>query len=313
MPRHSVYRPRGGVDPVGNDWSPSTGQLGIGIAVTVVFGLVCFILGYIVANVDRPLQPGETMAAVSANPADADEPGSAGDETDSSGSGGSEDDSGGASRDSREAEGEETDTPASPSRAPGRIPRTGLSKAEIEPLPAPGKPTTLVKTPVNLNRNPADETAETPLEVDDPPPITPPEDATPERTEPASREADTDGGADSAPQPPPVLEEPEEPAAPAETEPAPEPAEPAAPTVTRGSFGVQVAAFNGPRRADQAQEARRRLLEATGLDADIVQSADGEYDKVVLTGYSSRDAARAQCEKLKQKSDYAGAWVVRLP
>ncbi len=83
-----------------------------------------------------------------------------------------------------------------------------------------------------------------------------------------------------------------------------------APTVSRGSYGVQIAAFNGPRRSEQAQEARTNLKEATGLDAEIIKTADGAYEKVIVTGFSTPEAAKAQCEKLKEKAGYASSWVV---
>lgn len=83
--------------------------------------------------------------------------------------------------------------------------------------------------------------------------------------------------------------------------------------MTRGSYGVQVAAFNGPRRAEQAAESRKRLKEATGLDAEIRRTPDGAYEKVIVTGFSTPEEAKAQCDKLKSKDGYASSWVVRLP
>ncbi|MBX3180634.1 MAG: SPOR domain-containing protein [Candidatus Hydrogenedentes bacterium] len=306
MPRHSTYRSRGAVESASVEWS--SGQLGIGIAVALIFGIVCFMLGYVVANVDRPIDPAQiTIASDSPRPSPsganaavtppANTPPSAP-----------------AAGAPRTAANPPAGTPVSPSRAadPAR-------KPDVAPLPDPGRPTTMVKTPIDINTLPAQgsQDAATPTAGASLPDITPPAETV--STPPAAPQKPADTTA-SAPAPRPVpAPAPATPAATTTTTTttttaaaSPSPA-PQAPTVTRGSYGVQVAAFNGPQRAAQAQEARRKLKSATGLDADIVTSPDGAFEKVVITGFATRDAARAQCDKVKAKPGYDGAWVIRLP
>lgn len=311
MPRHNAYRSRGTVEAVGSEWS--SGQLGIGIAVAVIFGLVCFILGYVVANVDRPLE--DDIVAVSGEiggkkaetpeatapaeprgvPAPSNTPPAV---TPSAG------EPAGATR-------VPPRTPSGPSVDPAQ--RPGVTKPEIEALPTPGGPTPMVKTPVNIAvtggaGGPASPAGDA-KPVTDPPPIVPPSAS---GSKPASGGTGSNGGE------PDTLESvsapPKAPAPAVQTPPAKPPvaesAGPKPPTVTRGSYGIQIAAFNGPRRAEQATEARKHLKEATGLDAEIVKTADGAYEKVIITGFATPEAAKAQCEKLKEKAGYASSWVV---
>jgi len=318
MPRHNAYRSRGAVETVGSELS--SGQLGIGIAVALIFGLVCFILGYVVANVDSPL-PGEIVAVSGDNggkPSGAEAGASANPQSAKASSPPATTDTPPARNPT--APGTSV-TPSSPSRNPTEpSQRTGIARTGIEALPTPGGPTPMVKTPINIGTGGGvsaprpDAGATSPAEA---PPIVPPANTTPS-TEPAPGTspapvadpapvavANNDAGATAAPKPAAPEVKP-----PVSSPPATKPPSSPPPTVTRGSYGVQVAAFNGPRRSEQATEARKRLKEATGLDAEILKTSDGDYEKVIITGFSTPEAAKAQCEKLKEKAGYASSWVV---
>ncbi len=307
MPRHNAYRSRG-VESVGGELS--SGQLGIGIAVAIVFGLVCFILGYVVANVEQPIQDitatsGEGAAAkpVGAPNDGATPPGTAKPAAQQPNP--SESPAPVAQRPTQAT------TPSGPSA--NATQRNPAGRTGVEALPTPGGPIPMVKRPINLGTTggtsaapatggsgtaPATGGAEP--ATSGPPPIVPPSNSAPVEEAPATV-ASNSGGT-----PAPTTSTTPEPAA---KPPAVKPP-PSAPTVSRGSYGVQVAAFNGPRRAEQASEARKKLKESTGLDAEIVKTADGAYEKVIVTGFATPEAAKAQCEKLKEKADYASSWVV---
>lgn len=222
------------------------------------------------------------------------------------------------------------------------IQRTGLRPTTIDALPEPGGPTPMVRTTVDLNKAPAPKiepmdpdastavpgiTPPTPTEkpavvASNVPAITPPSEkktesavtvTPPAVTPPATKTAEVKPPASKTP---PVT--PPDPKAAAktakDTKESKETKEAAAtPTVTKGSFGIQVASFDGPQRSTQAKDFQRNLKTKAQQNADIIVTADGTYHKVVITGYDSRDAAKAACEKMKSKPGLEGAWVVRLP
>jgi hypothetical protein len=96
------------------------------------------------------------------------------------------------------------------------------------------------------------------------------------------------------------------------TPPPAKPVEKEEPSVSKGSFGIQVASFDGPQRSTQAKEVQSNLKAKAQQNAEIKVTADGTYHKVVITGFATREAAKAACEKLKGKPGLEGAWVVRL-
>ena len=310
MPRHSTYRTRGAVESVGSEWS--SGQLGIGIAVAVIFGLVCFILGYVVANIDRPLVDeivavsGESIVPKTATNRDSPPAGA-----------------------TTPARPTETPPPAAqappaaattPSGPSANPPQRPVGSRDVAALPAPGGPTPMVKTPVRIGGAEADTPVTAAKPDAAPAPIVPPEAPKPAPADPdEAPDLESVAGASPAPATP-VSKPPVTPPAPANPPATPvapavstTPAAPKPPTVTMGSYGIQVAAFNGPRRAEQAVESRKRLKEVTGLVAEIRRTPDGAFEKVIITGFSTPEAAKAQCEKLKEKAGYDSSWVVRLP
>lgn len=340
MPKYSSYRTNHGIDSVGSDWSSS--QLIIGIAVAIVFGVTCFATGYVIAIYDNPLEPvavntddTEQAEAVPVPPttAPADSKPPQGEATPK----GTQPPT---SAPAAMASAVKTPVPVpvpEPAKPADSVQRAGLRPTTINALPEPGGPTPMVRTPVDMNKAPAPQIE--PMDPDESvavPGITPPAPTekpavvasnTPPVTPPANTVAEVVAPVTTPPAvTPPVTKKPVEvkppvtppPAKPVEVKPPPAkpaPAEeaPATPTVTKGSFGIQVASFDGPQRSTQAKDFQRNLKTKAQQNADIIVKDDGNYHTVVIPGYDTRDAARAACEKMKSKPGLEGAWVVRLP
>lgn len=345
MPRHNSYRTHHTMEPGGGDWSSS--QLIIGIAVAIVFGLTCFAAGYVIARYDNPMEPVAQNTTPEAQPAAPTTPESApaGDAAQS----GAATPPGGAAPGATPQNSATTPaaanapTPAQPPARPSdTVQRTGLRPSTVAPLPEPGGPTPMVKSTVDLNKaappevQPADSTRPAPtggtvpsitppttaaapaggtVPSITPPAITPPAPAKPEPAPTKVTEVEAPLESVTPPAARPAAEKAPEkaPTPPAKpVEPKPAPAE-EAPTVSKGTFGIQVASFDGPRRSEQAKEVQSSVKANANQRADIVVTPDGTYHKVVITGFKTRDAAKAACEKLKSKPGMEGAWVVRLP
>lgn len=347
MPRHSSYRSNHGLEPVGNDWSSS--QLIIGIAVAIGFGVICFATGYVIALNDNPLEPvasnmpagvepdpvpvppapGAAEVTPAANPtptvatpqtavpapsaAPAPAPGPT------------------AIPGPTAADVKPPETDPAPAKPSDTVVRTGLRTTPINALPEPSGPTPMVRTPVDMNKAPTPKIE--PVEPDETtsvPGITPPAPAAvasnkPSVIPPTGTVSEVIPPADKPTKTPPPKEEPVEkptktaeavtppktPAPPAKPATAAE--KPAAPTVTKGSFGIQVASFDGPQRSAQAKEFQRNIKAKAQQDSNIVIKDDGNYHTVVVPGFDTREAAKAACEKMKSKPGLEGAWVVRLP
>lgn len=278
MPRPRAYRSSKGVD-MAAELSPS--HLIIGIAVAFVFGIVCFVVGYVVAINDRPLQPEDTVAAntppASTTPTPPPAP-----EKDASGT--------------------------TPQRPDTGVQRPPVTPPQLAPLPSSGEgPTRVVKTPVKLPETAGqagkEEDAQHVTATTLPPPG-------PGGTAPIKPPADKEAAkpaADTPPAPKKPAATPSTPPKPA-TDPAPE-----APSATKSSWGIQVAFFDGDDRKQQAETVRKRLTTTSDHKATVVVSnADKEY-RVVIPGFPTRDAAQAACDELRGKTGFSDAWVKRLP
>lgn len=224
---------------------------------------------------------------------------------------------------------------AAPAKPADTVVRTGLRTTPINALPEPGGPTPMVRTPVDMNKAPTpkiepvepDEStavpgitppapAQVPAAVaSNKPSVIPPTGTVTEVIPPPAKPATTPPPKEEPVEKPTKTAEavtpPKTPAAPAK--PAPVAEKPAAPTVTKGSFGIQVASFDGPQRSAQAKEFQRNIKAKAQQDSNIVIKDDGNYHTVVVPGFDTREAAKAACEKMKSKPGLEGAWVVRLP
>ncbi len=281
MPRHSAYRSNNAVD--GAEWSYS--QYLVVIIVAILLCVTSFTVGYIIAHVDRDIATDGRIAANSSEPAKLTPPPPA--------------------EDPKKAD----PAPAKPEVTPPTrevVKRPPLTPAEVPALPNPGTgPTPMVKTPVAL-----------PKPQDTPAP-------TPEPTPPPAPAAETPPAVASAPlpapKPTPVPAAPvtaPKPTPPTVTKaPAPNvtPPKAPAPSVALGSWGIQVAFFDGKDRKKQAETVKQRLKTSENQDAVVVVSNNDKEYRVMISGFTTRDAAKAACEKLKAKTGFADAWVKRLP
>jgi cell division protein FtsN len=288
MPRPRAYRSNKDVDADGPNWSYS--QLVIGIAVTIVLAVTIFSIGYVVAIYDRPLS---TSSQVTANNTQA--PNASPTKTEAPAP--------------TAASGKAPDSKASKITPPGTpkttVKRPNQTPIEITPLPAPGaEPTHMVKTPVTLPKKPSEDSQK----------ITPP--STPSTPPKTTNQTTTDTpSTNKKPAPAPGTTPTTKPAAP-DTAPkveAPKPKKPPAPSAVKGSWGIQVAMFDGKDRQKQATTFKQRMKSGINQDAIVVVSKDDKEYRVFIDGFSTEGKARAACEKLKSKTGFAGAWVKRLP
>ncbi len=77
----------------------------------------------------------------------------------------------------------------------------------------------------------------------------------------------------------------------------------------RGKFGVQLAAFSGADRRQKAEQFQRLLREQLKVDAELIPSDDDAYHRVIVVGFSSRDAANAAAADLRRKAGLNEAFV----
>ncbi len=282
----------------------TSGQLVIGICVSLFVALVCFLLGVLVGRYDGARTPVKTAVEAPQPPAT---PPPAGVQmtpnTDAVG--------GAFAPGSTAPTAEHAPWPA------GRV-------TEMQPLPSPTQPAAEGEQPVAISKDAAagDPAAQgSPAGVT----VTPP-------AEVASAAPTTPAPASSTP-PAPVAAAPASPGAatspaataPATTAPANEPGEPdmfmppvAAPAAGAkatdkaaaakgGKFSIQIAAFHGAGREAAAQAFVRRAKGTAGLTPQIV--VDAQRARVLLTGYKDRAAAAAACAELRKKPGFADAFV----
>ena len=271
----------------------TTGQLVVVICVAMFVAMACFGLGILVARLDPSV---ETAVALTDEEGDA------------------------------SAEMPEMETYTTPAIAPtSEAPRTGARRTPE--TPAPRNPY-MDNTPRLTALPPLSPQRSSPTEVEAPTRIprlgsSDPSPALAE--EPASENEVTEAvAAPTAPAP-----EPEPAPAPA-PEPAPAPAPtpvltpitPAEPPVQTaaavvqqtgpvdgGDFGVQLAAFSGSDRRARAEEFQRHVRTELQVEAAVIPSADDVHYRVIVGGFSTREAATAACAQLRQKSGLKEAFV----
>jgi cell division protein FtsN len=280
----------------------TTGQLVVAICFFLFFALTCFLLGILVGKYQGyPEQPPERMAAQEApaqtpaqdtkpeNKAPA-APAKAGAQT--------------SPRTDLLPPRRETGAAEAPSRYTPRDQRSGPRVTEMSPLPAPPAPLNPNQPPLRVTRTPAAPTAETTA-----PPTTAATTAPPAAPPPATEPT-------PAPTPPLLTpsDPPDTPSPPPAYTPDPE-LEPAAAAAASagGLFGIQLAAFVGANRKQQAETYLNMVKQGDAPNAEIMISADGQYHRVVVAGFADREAAQNACAELKKKKNCAEAFVRPIP
>ena len=77
----------------------------------------------------------------------------------------------------------------------------------------------------------------------------------------------------------------------------------------KGAYCIQVASFSGENRKAVAEEYKKRLESNSELRSELVTSEDGRYVKVYVGGYPNKETAVRECEKLKKRGGFTGAFV----
>ncbi len=272
----------------------TSGQLVIAICVSLFVALVCFLLGVLVGRYDRAHRLAETPAPVEETAPAVPEP-SAPVQT-------------GVQTSPR------TDALAA-SPSPQHSPWAAGRVRDMEPLPSPTEGGTEVELPVAIPK-PAVEGEAAPAVAAPPAPS----------VEPAKPEAPA---APPAPVPAPTpatgtpgaLDEPDISMPPITATPsadaAKQPGQSVKPSAGeakksgRGKFGIQVAAFQGGGREAAAQAFKSQLKSKEALDAEIVM--DGQYARVIITGYKDKASAAAACAEYRKKPGLDKSFVRALP
>ena len=279
----------------------TTGQLVVAICFFLFFALTCFLLGILVGKYQGyPDQPAERMASMEA-PAQTPEPDKKPENKDPEAPA-----KAGAQTSPRTdllPPRRETGAAGAPSRYTPRDQRSGPRVTEMSPLPAPPAPLNPNQPPLRVTRTPAASTADTtapptPAATTAPTAPPPPENGPkPAPTTPFLTPSDPP----DTPAPQPYSPDPElEPAAAAAASPG-------------GAFGIQLAAFVGANRKQQAETYLNLVKQGDAPNAQIMISPDGQYHRVVMAGFPDRAAAQDACVELKKKKNFAEAFVRPIP
>ena len=274
----------------------SSGQLVIGICVSLFVLLAAFLLGVLVGKYDSSLRNPAAVSAVPGPPAGT--PVAHPSET-SSGQGGLQ----------------TTPRKVEPvTLPPATVGDVNTSQGRVTELPP------LSSTPPAAQPAPAQTvSAATPT-----PPVTPPPPPPPAATPPpetAVAQAAAPPGTSAAPEAaaaaPPV---PETPPAAVVTPPPPPPVlepitpiEPELPAATPPAqgFGVQVISLSGPDRAAKAVECQRKLKDA-GFESVVSQYDDGKKYAVTAVGFKDRASAEAASQQIKKIKEFKDCFIKKL-
>ncbi|MBI2424501.1 MAG: SPOR domain-containing protein [Candidatus Hydrogenedentes bacterium] len=298
----------------------TSGQLVVGICFTLFIVMTAFILGYFVGHVDRPLTaPVQTADKVTEIPvAPADPAKTAPDKGKDKAEG--KQTSPKLVKDAPEEESKMAKAATNPPPQQSGISQIGKPRVtELPPLPSPqqqaaatGAPVTVTKVPLPLPGEAAPVTA-------DPAALPAPGEA--EATAPAAAADPAGGGAkpvqvaDTAPAVavPAVPEDGEAPPLEALAPAADSMPSGASAGGARGTWGIQVASFQGADREKKAQDFQKRLKENASMNSEIFASEDQRYYRVLITGYADRAAAKAACDELKKRAGFADSFPRLLP
>lgn len=276
----------------------TSGQLVIAICVSLFVALVCFLLGVLVGRYDRAHRLAETPAPIEETSPSVPVP-SAPVQT-------------GVQTSPRTESVETTSATQHSPWSAGRV-------RDMEPLPSPTEGSTELEKPVAIPKPAVEGEAAPAVAV---PPAPSAEAAKPEV--PATPPAPVTAPA-LAPGTPGTLDEPEIAMPPitatASTDAAKQPGQNGKPstgdgkkterTAGRGKFGIQVAAFQGGGREAAAQAFKSQLKSKEALDAEIVM--DGQYARVIITGYKDKASAAAACAEFRKKPGLDKSFVRALP
>lgn len=261
----------------------SSGQLVIGICVSLFVLLAAFLLGVLVGKYDSSLRNPEGAPTQGVQ-------------------------TGSAAAPPSDAGGRQT-TPRRPEPVtlpPVEAPEVDTSQGRVSELPP---------LPANASETPASEPAPPAIETAPPPPpplvaqapIEPPP-ALPQAPAVVVPPAETAAPVPEAvpapeltsPPPPPVLE----PSTPEEPE---DLIEPVAPQ----GFGIQVISLSGPDRAAKAVEVQRKL-QASGYQSIVSQYDGGKKYAVMAVGFADKAAAAAASQELKKIKEFKDCFIKKL-
>lgn len=318
MSNPSKFGVRGDGDKLTAEFT--SGQLVIAICVSLFVALVFFLIGVLVGRYDRPHTMAENpIAAQTAQEA--------------------------VATGAPEQTGVQTSPNAAAAEPVQRAPWSTGRVRDMEPLPSPTEGATDLGKPVAISKPSPEGEAESLIKSEAMTTAGPSSEGSPDVVaEPAktgSASTTTAGGAAAPPvspdqaatpvtpaaKTPAVLEEPDiamppitgpvnangETTAGKTAKPAAgsEKTEPKAAPTGRGKFGIQVASFPGGNRQASAQTYKNQLKSKEGVNAEIVM--DGQYARVIITGYKDKASATAACAEFRKKPGLEKSFVRALP
>lgn len=291
----------------------SSGQLIVGICVSLFLALIFFVAGLFVGKNDPSLRTQQAS--------NADEIGRTADKQSE------------APRETPKGEGTQTSPRVTaPKPDPGmftnREERSGPRVTELPPLPPPGsassgspisvsKDSSTVVAPappvIKPSESPQPPAAPIPPVKEEPAPVTPdpvvagsPPKGQTAQLEPISVELEPEKVVIAQAAPP----TPVKPAlpTPAESEASPAPAQ-----IAIGTWAIQISAFQDANRKARAEEHAKKVKSETQMNVVAVPSADEKYYRVLAVGYKDRSAAVAASTELKKKAGYSEVFVRQMP
>ena len=75
---------------------------------------------------------------------------------------------------------------------------------------------------------------------------------------------------------------------------------------------MQLGAFSGPNRGQQAETLNRSVQQKHGVKSQIVKSGDDKVYRVVVSGFPDKKSALDACAGIQKKPELSGAFVREL-
>lgn len=266
----------------------SAGQLVIGVCILLMFGLGCFLLGVLIGKVDPSLQPDAVAQREAAQSQALGQPEPARQSVPPTTQPSEPEPQTTAPPPEmrvppRVLEQEQTPEPAPPKAEPETEPEPEPQKMASESEPQDGVAKTVESVAQQQRLSPPTAVPETVAEASEPTPEPAAPSTTPENV------ADAPGESQAASTPPTS----------ATTQPA----------AARSTFGVQIAAFETPQRADVAKQ---QLESKSSYQARIVTSESGRLYKVVVGSYADYATASQARDDLRSRYQYRDCFVTTL-